>query len=292
MPVIKAIRMPLYFILSGLFFKDYGGFYNFIIKKTNKILIPFCAFVGLGLLIALRTTTTPIIDEIIKPFSQPDISNLPVWFLICLFWVNILYFGIQKFTKNLLGQMLVVVAFGLIGYILGRNHVYLPLFFSSALSALPFFYIGIILRKTPLLYKGSKDSLYLIVFSLLTAFAVVYCCMITTPFIDFRSNTYNGHILLIWTLSPVMVIGLLLLCKLVTWIPIVSYLGRYSIIVLGLHSPLKNYAHLPIQAVTNYSFSQLEILVFSLLLCWIAIPLCRKYLPKLTAQSDLIKSKV
>ena len=34
-------RMPLYFLLSGLFFKTYNNFHNFFIKKTNKLLIPF-----------------------------------------------------------------------------------------------------------------------------------------------------------------------------------------------------------------------------------------------------------
>lgn len=40
-PGLRGMRMPLYFILSGLFFKDYGGFLNLLVKKANKILIPF-----------------------------------------------------------------------------------------------------------------------------------------------------------------------------------------------------------------------------------------------------------
>ena len=34
-PGFEIVRMPLYFILSGLFFKDYGGGYNFFIRKTK-----------------------------------------------------------------------------------------------------------------------------------------------------------------------------------------------------------------------------------------------------------------
>ena len=48
LPGLEIVRMPLYFILSGLFFKDYGGGYNFFIRKTNKILIPFIFFYLLG----------------------------------------------------------------------------------------------------------------------------------------------------------------------------------------------------------------------------------------------------
>lgn len=44
-PGLDAIRMPLYFILSGLFFKDYGGLGRLFKKKFNKILFPFLFFI-------------------------------------------------------------------------------------------------------------------------------------------------------------------------------------------------------------------------------------------------------
>lgn len=47
-PGWEIVRMPLYFILSGLFFKDYGSFMNILVQKTNKILIPFLFFYLLG----------------------------------------------------------------------------------------------------------------------------------------------------------------------------------------------------------------------------------------------------
>ena len=34
---LKIFRMPLYFFLSGLFFKTYGGFSSFTIKKINNL---------------------------------------------------------------------------------------------------------------------------------------------------------------------------------------------------------------------------------------------------------------
>ena len=40
----RGFRMPLYFILSGLFFKQYEGFVGFVKRKTNKLLIPFLFF--------------------------------------------------------------------------------------------------------------------------------------------------------------------------------------------------------------------------------------------------------
>lgn len=38
--ITNMFRMPLYFVLSGLFFKPYSSFNSFTKKKTNKLLIP------------------------------------------------------------------------------------------------------------------------------------------------------------------------------------------------------------------------------------------------------------
>ena len=38
--MLSCFRMPLYFFISGIFFKPYEGLYGFIIRKTNKLIIP------------------------------------------------------------------------------------------------------------------------------------------------------------------------------------------------------------------------------------------------------------
>lgn len=38
---ISLFMLPLFFFLSGLFFKEYGSFSDFIVRKINKLLIPF-----------------------------------------------------------------------------------------------------------------------------------------------------------------------------------------------------------------------------------------------------------
>lgn len=42
--LLQNLRMPLYFFLSGLFFKEYGCFSHFLIKKVNKLVIPYLFF--------------------------------------------------------------------------------------------------------------------------------------------------------------------------------------------------------------------------------------------------------
>lgn len=42
--MVSCFRMPLYFFISGIFFKSYEGFSGFFLRKINKLLIPFTFF--------------------------------------------------------------------------------------------------------------------------------------------------------------------------------------------------------------------------------------------------------
>jgi len=38
---LQAFRLPMYYFISGLFFKRYAGFADFTRRKVNNILVPF-----------------------------------------------------------------------------------------------------------------------------------------------------------------------------------------------------------------------------------------------------------
>ena len=87
----RSFRMPLYFILSGLFFKEYEGFLGFLKRKTNKLLIPFLAFYLLSNLVL------PFLGSLVglcsfdwkMPFAfflERSWPNVAIWFLWCLSW--------------------------------------------------------------------------------------------------------------------------------------------------------------------------------------------------------------
>ena len=37
---LRFFRMPLYYFLSGIFFREYAGLLSFSVKKINKLIIP------------------------------------------------------------------------------------------------------------------------------------------------------------------------------------------------------------------------------------------------------------
>lgn len=150
-PGDKQLRMPLYFVLSGLFFKDYGN--ESLIKKTNKLLIPYVTFYILGDLFywiayklgALPTSpkTLPIIDIFIGGIP----CNMPIWFLLCLFNCYVIFLMIKRISKSEIQIGILSISSGMLGIGLYYVEPVFPMFFiNSALSSLPFFYLGYVLK--------------------------------------------------------------------------------------------------------------------------------------------------
>ncbi|MGN0230071.1 MAG: acyltransferase family protein, partial [Muribaculaceae bacterium] len=42
--MLQSFRIPMYYFLSGIFFKTYNGFLDFVRRKTNNIIIPLLFF--------------------------------------------------------------------------------------------------------------------------------------------------------------------------------------------------------------------------------------------------------
>ena len=109
--LLSTFRMPLYFFLSGLFFKEYEGFMGFFIRKINKLLIPFCFF---------YLTTSFFLPNILHFWgftvshteslgihglwafiTKEQFANNPIWFLWCLFTINIFFYLCVVIVKKI-----------------------------------------------------------------------------------------------------------------------------------------------------------------------------------------------
>ncbi len=283
-------RMPLYFFLSGLFFKKYSSYMDFLLRKTNKLLVPYLTFALLGI---AYTFLWPQ-----KLPAQCDWQRLypflPVWFLLCLFMMNNLFYLIKTITKNndTLTYFTICIL-GVMGYYSGQNYIYL-FHFHTVLTAMPFFVAGYAVRNNTnfLTAKERKrDILYAIV-----ALALLYAI-----------TRYNGHMQIqyvsnnfgvsIWSLyagGALGVYALLTLAKAIKHLPVISYLGRYSIVVLITHFPLiylfpKNWNRMLFHGFGGWCAVE----ELALLAC-IEVPiiaLCTHFLPWIFAQKDLIKIK-
>lgn len=284
--------MPLYFVLSGFFFKAYG-FRIFLIKKINNIFVPFLFWVIVSDIMYgwhIQEVYFTIVQFIKQPSSKWLYSNIPLWFLICLFTTNAVFYLIYSVFKDNKTRCFASLFLAFVGYLLFRYNINLPLWMNSALIAFPFFFMGYCCRSLQCLQSDypTRKSLFLGIGFIFIAYNIYYA--FNHPCIDdMRSAQFHGNPILGYLNSFTFVMGVLLLCKVVKWLPIISYFGRYSIIVLCIHMPILMYLPGIIERRLGYTITTGEFTPIVFLICWLSIPLCKKCLPYFVAQKPLFK---
>lgn len=292
--------MPLYFFLSGIFFKTYGGLFPFVKKKANKLLIPFfffyisfsvifpwCIYLTFGTF--LYIDSYPTFWQLLMDFyyNHSQLINGPLWFLLCLFEINIMFFILQYlFEHHKLYCYIGCIICGIIGLLISYMKIRLPISIDTALTCMPFFGFGYYVRHNTQLLNDSIIDRHL----LLGAFICGLFVLLLSGHVMYLHNSFS-HISyftahLCGILGTLMII---LLSKHIGTIPLVSYFGRYSIIILCTHILLlKPFVSL-LMPLMPTSFSMATLLFFMIIICELAlIPFFRIYLPHMTAQKDLI----
>lgn len=232
---LYSFHMPLFFFISGWLAKDNllkeGKNQAYIFKKFLTLIIPY-------LLFSLLNYVYWIVIEIhFRNYNQG-----PIWFLVSLFVVEIIVKVFLKNKKNkttavtklslYMGLTLLVYAnlnveFGPIGgwsirvvnglfwYTLGYlAHIYLGEYFSKDTNT-KFFFVNIVVLL-----------------------AVSWIVSQLNGRVDMYSNRFQNEYLYI--LGGLFGIGFcVLLSLLIKKSNILEYLGKYSIIILGTHEPIK-----------------------------------------------------
>ena len=284
-----SFRMPLYFILSGLFFKQYEGFMGFLKRKVNKLLIPFLFFM----------VFTSLIPYVIKAHQLPwylylkceIVFNMPIWFLLCLFEVNIIFYIVQSLSSMISARyktalvLTIMLALGILGFGLCYYKIKVPFFLDSSLSASPLFAFGWWLnRKTSFLRSPSNLRLDIPL--------IIVCALIVLFFarpMQWMYNTFTirglQYVYLCGVSGTIMV---LLIAKNFRHLPVISVWGRYSIMILCTHYPIAMAVSTFFSRYLSGTSLLLLTLVLTMTACHFLIPFMKKYMPHVTAQKDVI----
>ncbi len=283
-------RMPLYFFLSGIFFKTYGGYIDFLIRKTNKLFIPFFVF-------ALTALAYTLLWPEKLPAARTWQSHypfVPIWFLWCLFLMNNLFYLVMKLSGGSKFALYAgICAIGVIGFYSGKNCIDI-LHLRTVLTAMPYFVAGYALRNhTNFLHRKAKRAEAL---PAAAAFILLYLltCYEGKAGIYYVHNEYKVPIWALYGGGLIGIYGILTISRLLKRVPIVSYLGRYSIVVLITHYPLIYLVPKQWNRILFWGFGGWCAMEEFLLIVCIEVPvvaLCTHYLPWIFAQKDLIKTK-
>ena len=298
----NTFRMPLYYFLSGLFFKPYNGFFNFAIRKANKLLIPFFFFYFCTGVIVPFILQELNVDMGIKSvigwhsfidFYNEKFTNIPLWFLLSLFETNIIFYFclifIEKYTKCFKIATLICILFiiGIIGFFMGRNNVNIQIFIDTSMTVLPFFAIGYIFRKYTHILEPNKWDKYWILFVLMSG-GITY--LLSGGNLMYIENKFDVHPIAFYVSGITGTLCVLFISKAIVKIPFISYIGRYSIMLLVTHLLLLAVVSLIInKIISNHDRAYWCTVCITLASYSIIIPLMKRFLPFVTAQKDLFK---
>lgn len=109
--IVYAFHIPLFFFLSGMVFNasKYHTVGELIRKRVKTLLIPYLIFslitwaLWVGMRVASHDSTNywyPLLQTFIAQGSAGFLRhNLPLWFVTCLFVVEVMYYYINKLPK-------------------------------------------------------------------------------------------------------------------------------------------------------------------------------------------------
>lgn len=267
---VYAFHIPLFCFLSGKVFskKRYPDFKSFLLKRVNSLVKPYIVFSVLTWIVwaAFSYVTHANIDSYWIPLAETFIAqgsggfllhNVPLWFVTCLFVVEIIYYFLADLKR--LWIMTITIVMAAISYWAINNLecfdvTLLPWNIEVSMLAIPFYAAGhwIVKAKTRQGIMNMVNIRKITTIVLAAVFAYVayvgsqYNGSISFGHADLGKNvfvTYGCGLAgtLMW------LIGCILLAdtkinkagvKLLEW---TKWFGRNSFNAMAIHNPIKGF---------------------------------------------------
>ncbi|MBP9988946.1 MAG: acyltransferase family protein [Ruminococcus sp.] len=161
--ILYAFHMPLFFIISGMLFKNtYTKFSVFLKKRLKTLICPYILFAVISWMwyvftyaVLPRRFTSAALTKCAGWFGQifyaqysTKVMNTPLWFVTSLFALEIIYYFISKIKNKSKGLFwIVILAFTALGWFAESSYCpidtsVLPWNLASAFYALGFYALG------------------------------------------------------------------------------------------------------------------------------------------------------
>lgn len=254
--VIYSFHMPLYFILSGMMFNrdKYNSFRSFLKRRFQTLIIPYLIFQFVSLAFFFLTElifsgfSLEIFKQGIVYITQVFVSqgsanmfNRPMWFVLCLFAVELMYYFISSFNKAAVVTICTVLTAA--GWLLESdlikfNNELLPWSLDSALFATGFYAMGNLLagsvKNTIVRIKSNRYRNLICLGIAAICLAVLIPLALYNGKVSLGSKILNNGLLFYLTgiTGTVFVLSLSIILD---RIKVLNYFGRVSFSVMGIH---------------------------------------------------------
>ena len=268
---VYGFHIFIFFFLSGMMFRKekYDSVMSLVKKRFRTLLVPYfflsviswCIWAGYNYLLhnTVESYWMPLIETFIAQGSGGYlVHNVPLWFIPCLLFVEVVYYLICKHT-NTYANILICFLCAIVGYWMVLPNDFfdftkLPWNIEAGLSALVFYCVGNLLishighEKIMNWVNANKffSVTIVLVFTILLYFGTLYNGHVTLGTNVFGKNPFAFYITGICGTISTIVFSLLMTFsnrqlvekKMVTF---VRWVGRNSLYFLAVHCPLKGF---------------------------------------------------
>lgn len=303
---IYTLSMPVFFFISGFLFsfEHNPSYRSFLKKRFRQLIIPyfwinviaylFWYFVGrkVG---ADAGEAIPWYDPVINAFlgnGKQMIHDIPIWFLVCLFMIENLYYIIFKNVKRQWIGLIGLIIFAYLNYTFSPLH--LPFSMNTAIVGIIFYALGNICNKADI-FKEAK--LYSLIISLLIVVFVSY----ENGQIAMHINYYGNYFwFLLGGISGIVLI--FNICSyFISWFgyrDFISYLSRNTLIICGFHLLMFSFIkgimvyvlRIPVSVSHDKIGANIVFSLLSILLCLPLIYVINKYFPFIVGRKKRVTS--
>lgn len=264
---VYTFHIPLFFFLSGMVFVQdkYPDFWSFVKRRIQTLIVPYIvySFITWAIWAVFSYVSHAKVDSFWMPLLETFVAqgsegylvhNVPLWFVSCLFVVELAYFWIAKLPdiwNLIICVLLAVVSYVLVNYCSFFDFTTLPWSIEVAMAAILFYASGHLFIK----HVGHQEFEQLVNKKRWVSFLVVLALFIVV----FYGGLYNGKVSMghasmhnPFIFYPIAYLGLfafITMCSLVAqskindckWMNIVKWFGQNSFIAMVIHNPIKGF---------------------------------------------------
>ena len=268
---LYSFHMPLFFFISGFLFSPhkYPSLMDFARARARRLLIPYLSFsvityaVWAGIGRHMTSVAAHREISVFKPLvgilyaSDPDNwmpHNGVLWFVVCLFVTEILFFALHQRLHAVRSWGLVFLAVSLGGYFVGPlSPARWPWSADVALTALVFYGFGFFARPhvaKPLAWSFLKKAPWLLGM-LLVSLTLTWW----NGYVNMSVLAY-AHYFDFYLMGLAGITFYLLLAPYLPAVPGLTYLGRHSLVILAFHFLTGSLTRALVRFATPWSVEQ------------------------------------
>ena len=258
---IYSFHMPLFFILSGMFFKKdkYRTFWAFAKQKFLTLICPYIFFylaamvVKFAISVIYNGLTSEVIHEYLMYFVQMFIAeksatviDSPLWFVPCLFAVECIYYFVSKLKPAFSAAvcaLLVCLGWFLESGLIPVQNVIFPWNLPTAFFAIGFYAIGHLtfgrVKEATQKIKSSKHGAIIAAACALLCFLIIVPCDMLNGKVTMGSRVLNNGF--IFYISGIVgTVGVLLLSTLLEKAKFLLFCGQNSFSIMATHHLIRH----------------------------------------------------